>query len=378
MTGKFEVFYDNLNDQRIRLAQYPLTLTARQKTMPFPLPIAADAKEPGRYVLVFKGKMGNEEGAVAGYVTSRLIEITPPAQFVYAKAGPEEKQGFKSITANIRNTSSTEPMPNGSLQAIIRYKKSGQSSFSYTVSVIKPAQALNSVSPVEHLFDFSNNPIPLDATNIYLYVVYTGTIGPETNAIAIGEKDISEPTPVDFFNNMDLVCINGAWYAAGSPEAIAAIDSNKDGIPEWDIYPHAIEDAYLKLSPKIAPLEATPTDYTFHIGSLEPGEFYRGYVLSEYDLSLGSHVTKVTRNSDDNWGHVIRQGVSSGSALKEQEEIHGDQAYCRGEKLTAPCTVTKTPQFYSFRGIQMWGPAGIIFDNPEYPPGQKCAWEKVQ
>jgi len=149
-------------------------------------------------------------------------------------------------------------------------------------------------------------------------------------------------------------------------------------VPEWDIYPHAIEDAFLRLSPRAVPQEATATEYNFRTGPIEPGVMYRGYVLSDYDLSLGSHITRVTKSPDDRWGHEIRHGVTEATALRAQTENSGDQEYCRAQKQKAPCAVTQTPRYYAFRGRKMWSSAGIIFDNPEYPSGRKCAWEDAR
>jgi len=73
MAGTFELYYDDTNDQR-----KPITLTwetsqaivniptVSSKPVTFIAP--ADAKEKNKYILVFRGKLGNEENAVAGRV----------------------------------------------------------------------------------------------------------------------------------------------------------------------------------------------------------------------------------------------------------------------------------------------------------------------
>jgi hypothetical protein len=47
-------------------------------------------------------------------------------------------------------------------------------------------------------------------------------------------------------------------------------------------------------------------------------------------------------------------------------------------RTDAPCDIRYYPLFYSFRGKNIWGPAGIIVENPEYPEGEKCSWDLLK
>jgi hypothetical protein len=61
------------------------------------------------------------------------------------------------------------------------------------------------------VFDFSRNVIPINATDIYLQIVYRGPLGEEADGLIVATKDISEPTYNYIFNTWDqyLYCSNG-------------------------------------------------------------------------------------------------------------------------------------------------------------------------
>ncbi|MDA8084354.1 MAG: hypothetical protein M0024_11920 [Nitrospiraceae bacterium] len=377
MNGRFEVYYDNAQDERIRLLSRPAAVSA-EKNFRVDLPIAADAKEPGKYILVFIGKMGNEEGAVAGYVTGRVLQISPPSEHVYSQIDPKTDQAFTKIGLKIKNTSS-EVMPNGSLQAIVRYKKPGQSVYSYAISAPEADQQLVPSVSTELSFNFDSSPIPLDATNVYLYVVYTGAIGTEKNAVAVGERDISEPTPVDLFNNMDRVCMknkdlagNGLWYTAGSADAIDLVDTNKNRIAnEWDVYTHNATDVYIRFSEEKEPLRASPAEYNFKVAKIDAGTSVRAlYILSEYKFNYSFYYSwKTVEGSNDPWYHVDTTHSYIGTALINQTETTSDKAECGSR---SSCTSTSTPYYYPYRGTTMWWGAGFIFTNRPYPDSATC------
>ncbi len=57
--------------------------------------------------------------------------------------------------------------------------------------------------PVEKVFDFSNDPIPVNATDLFLQVIYRGALGEEPDGIALGSYDAREPAFVGIWNNTD-------------------------------------------------------------------------------------------------------------------------------------------------------------------------------
>jgi hypothetical protein len=78
MTGTFSLFYDDINDNRIMLAQWEnIAAPARgeSQVVSFVTPSSPDfpaPKEKHRYILVFQGAMGNETGAVAARVVKLM------------------------------------------------------------------------------------------------------------------------------------------------------------------------------------------------------------------------------------------------------------------------------------------------------------------
>jgi len=386
MEGDFTVYYDNVNNERFPVwaGKGTLEATIGDKTNTFDIILPSDAKEPGKYIVVFKGKMGNEDGAVAGYVLQRFLKITPPDQFLYSIADEDQPDPyFTSIKAKVRNASTSEAMQNGVIQAIAKYK-TGINDVDYIYSMSAP-QSISSLAPdqtTEFEFNFSNDPIPVDVTDLYLQVIFKGTIGNENNALAIGLKDISEPTPIDVFNNMDRICINGQWYVTGTQEAYNALPA---GAKWWDYWTHDLKDEYIKVSPATDNSDASPTNYTFYKPLIEAGTLYRRFILCDYEFmhsGYGTMIPKDTTNDTFIHDNAIKKVTAQGSGVRNQEEYTTDQAVCSKYGLNAPCTVRRTSSFYLFRGVEMWGPGGIIVDGLSYPnytdPNYiPCAWDAL-
>ncbi len=61
----------------------------------------------------------------------------------------------------------------------------------------------NAPAAIEKLFDFSADPIPVNATDLFIQVVYRGQLGDEPDGIAVGTYDAREPTFVGIYNNTD-------------------------------------------------------------------------------------------------------------------------------------------------------------------------------
>jgi hypothetical protein len=213
----------------------------------------------------------------------------------------------------------------------------------------------------------------MNITDLSFQVVYRGKLGQEEGALAVGFKDISEPTPIDIYNDMDRVCLNGNWYVAGSPEAIAQVDTNGDGRPDLaDPYAHRLKDIYVRFSPKTNPQDASPTEFNLYLTSLAPGEFFirRAFVLSDYEFNFGYRVMAVL-NTDpsDPWVHWYEPSIIPYTGLKNQTELATPEA-CAALNLPYPCYIRYYPIFNLFRGLEMWD--GLIFENAPYPPDSSC------
>jgi len=57
--------------------------------------------------------------------------------------------------------------------------------------------------PIDQVFDFSADPIPVNATDLFIQVIYRGQLGHEPDGIAVGTHDVREPTYIGIFNNTD-------------------------------------------------------------------------------------------------------------------------------------------------------------------------------
>ena len=168
------------------------------------------------------------------YFFRGTLEISTPDQNVYAvtdgsvtpytDAHGHQHQEFTKIKAKVRNTTQNETAGAGTLQAVAMYKMridyqpdlSGdptdehpewgvsEDNFSYSVSAPITIASLDSSQSVEFTFDFAASPIPAGVTDLYLQVVFRGTIGNEAaNAIAVGMKDLAEPAHHVFWNLSD-------------------------------------------------------------------------------------------------------------------------------------------------------------------------------
>jgi len=344
--------------------------------------------------VVYTGKLGREVGGVwngeeysgiaVGLKGINLgIEIILPSKGVYAQTENRD-EGFKKVTLNAQNTSTTgEEMTDGSIELVVKYRLALKDPFqSYPVPttweysyIVVPelnnTRSIPRVNPIKLEFDLSSTPIPIHATDIYLQVVYKGKLGQEEGAVAVGFKDISEPTPIDIYNDMDRKCINGSWYVAGSPEALALGNQFN-----FDAYPHHLRNIYLRFSSTNNPQGASSTDFNLHIPSLDAGDFFirEAFVLSDYRFNYGYRVTVANANPNDPYVTWFEPRVIPYTGIKNQTEyvVLEDPQECAIYNLAAPCGIyiRYYPIFNSYRGQEMW--LGVAFPNASYPPGSSC------
>jgi hypothetical protein len=275
------------------------------------------------------------------------------------------------------------------------------SSQEFSYLVIREAEARRSIPRdewVKLVFDLGQTGIPINATDLYLQVIYKGQLGLEKEGVAVGLKDISEPTPIDLFNDMDRICMGGTWYRAGSPDAIALVDTNEDGIADlWDVYPHHLRDHYLRFSPIDQPKWVSFKEFDLYVPLMEAGEFRRAaFLLTDDRFNLSNTAAPVRAHPDDGWEHppylwcTEEQQISpclfDQKGIKNQtnrEEIpvccqlmgippcrDYDDPNCCERVVLQPCSVRHYPIPNEYRGVKMWG--GIRVHNQEYPAGASC------
>ncbi len=77
LEGTFSLYYDDESEVRVQIesGNFPLEISipGNNKSGNINFTIPDSPKEPGKYILVFKGKLGNEEDAVVG----KIIDINP-------------------------------------------------------------------------------------------------------------------------------------------------------------------------------------------------------------------------------------------------------------------------------------------------------------
>ena len=318
--------------------------------------------------------------AFLNYFFRGVVEVTVPDSGIYALA-KDADQGFRTIRVSVRNVTETgEEMAGGTIELVIKFKLADEDPFRSGEVRTKPGVFYKVVSlpgnantiprdpPLELVFDLCPgiapeescpNALPVIATDVYIQVVYKGKLGDEEVDVAVGFNDISEPTPIDTFNNTDMMCLYGNWYVSGSAEAIAAVDLNGDGRPEWDVYPHDLQNAFFKFSSPSMPQQATPTNFDLLVPLIEDGTVHRSYVLADDEFYVSNDITKVKKIPSDPWFSEVELFLRSAMAVRRQEG-------------------SPYPTYYPFRGRQLWGPAGSVVVNREYPNDTSCPLDVLQ
>ena len=222
------------------------------------------------------------------------LEIRPPEEGVYAALDHSDAAtnckdtcGFKRIKLKVANATPDiavsgsnaivpQPMSGGTLVAVAKYHKntcyttdlegeydsrSGKTLSDYLqlcrsleeeISVSQPLANQSPVSCNATLADDCDTkanasttltfnfptPIPINATDLYLQVVYRGPLGSEQDAVVVATKDIAEPTYFSIVNVSDyLICYNNSWVFKDSNGNLpASIPTMVDGKLATDLY----------------------------------------------------------------------------------------------------------------------------------------------
>jgi hypothetical protein len=296
---------------------------------------------------------------------------------------------FNQVKLSAKNISENgELMQDGTIQLVVKYKvapsdpfTSGYFSrddvpFSYAQAFESSGiTAIPNDSYVDLTFNFPGG-IPLWATDVYFYLVYKGPLGQgnsvEQNAVAVGFKDVSEPTPYAFVNNMDKVCINSTWYDADSTDAHAIADPKG-----WDVYPHRLGGFDVRFytygTPDVYP---PPAHYSVDIlppPTVDPDKFFErvfiigdgtSTVASNWDHGYVGYATSqipVLHLSDpgpDNFleSYYPQWANPKSPNIRRQKTPYTDPDACAAYGLKPPCTLDWWPKFIQFRGKQFWGP----------------------
>jgi hypothetical protein len=367
------------------------------------------------------------------------IEISLPDGGFYAKTNQvSPENGFTTLKLLAQNISDREEeMTGGFVDLVVKYRTSPCDPFTND-SIWDPTCNTQDIEfeyitvqypemvpipgvdgpPIELEFTL-NDPIPLWATDVYIFLVYrgalvkkddTGTVlSYEAQAVAAGSKDVSEPTPIHIFNNMDKICLDTispqgnrakGWHDAGLP-AISQVDTweiNKYGNnngkgDEHDVYPHKISNLYVRFSTVNAPrtVGMNEDEYHYRFVNIAPGSLLnKMYLLTDSTVNsadsdpgnnmpdvFSTHVSlcfssaavegPLKAEHDALWDHyTIAQKISGGmtsefarKAVWNQWIVDSNGDYNRVVSL-----------FNHFRENEMWGGTRII--NSPYHPDTIC------
>jgi hypothetical protein len=255
--------------------------------------------------------------ALINYFYRGQIEISLPANDgIYALCA-DSSELFKNMSLMVKNiTPDNEEMTNGQVSLILSYRLGAGTPFvpnppfpeverHYKVYGFSGVTAIPRDTPLRLDIDMSLNPLPVNAVDVTLMVVFKGDLGDElTNAVAVGFKDISEPTPIDLFNNTDLVCFNDSYVNYTDPALLQQVDANHNGRIDCDqmeinIIPTKITPLYLSFNG----IPASATNYYYKFSETDPvmilpNQTRRFYFLGDDNPALTSYSVKVKAEND--------------------------------------------------------------------------------
>jgi hypothetical protein len=269
-------------------------------------------------------------------------------------------------------TSSGEEMRDGSIELVVKFKRALENPFRVRTSpvpvteefeykVYPEARGIRSIPRSEFVileFDMSNDPIPLEAVDLSIQVVYKGRLGAESEAVVVGFSNIGEPTPFDVYNSMDRFCLYSTWYIAGSDAIQDQVDPLGRPITmSADIFSHDLKDIYVRFSFYWTPKAVSPTDYQYHIPLLKAGQYKRVYLLTESYFIVSLYPSKIEHTDpDDNlWMRPIPVMTYEEAAVWNQEG--------------------SIPRGWTFRGLDTFANA-IILPWP-FPATSTCELKNI-
>jgi hypothetical protein len=193
----------------------------------------AVAYSSGLLSFFFRGSMAisaPDEGVYGIVDHSTLSNVDPLIDF---KGFDTIRLKVKNTSPPLANTSVPEPMAGGTLFAVLKFHRNtcfhndmsdGEPGVPNldpfgcrsTIEEIVVSDKVASVTLTDHdqeiSFSLNQGQLPINATDVYLQLVYRGPLGSESDAVVVATKNISEPTFVTYQNATDYIHLGATVY----------------------------------------------------------------------------------------------------------------------------------------------------------------------
>jgi hypothetical protein len=203
-------------------------------------------------------------GIVNHFLRGKL-EIKAPTTGPYAVVDHSTGAGFSTIRATVKNLTKDEKLTGGEIRLIATYHlnkcykpdlsgefKADQEacpeyrSTEEYISIGGPQQVSFDVDESKQMTFTLDEPIPINASDLWFQIYYRGGVGAEEKSFALGSIDVSEPTFVASLNSTDVFELGGTFYSWRyivehiAEEPFSVIDQDNNGIyaPPNDITVH--------------------------------------------------------------------------------------------------------------------------------------------
>lgn len=303
-------------------------------------------------------------------------------------------RGFERMSLMARNvTANGEEMANGTVFLVVSYRLGAGSPFVLNPPVpgekrhfkVFPCPGVTSIpreSPARIDVDMGADPLPVDAVDLTLSIVFKGDLGGEKGgAVAVGFRDISEPTPIDLFNGTDMACFNGNRVSYAEPGVVQAADLNGNGVID-----------YCDDEPNIIPRFLKPICLSFNgYRSNDEGEtnYYYHFPGGDQALEIAPVSSHRLFVLGDNYPAVIRLSVHT----HEKNVDPGDSLVPYGGSCLGSFHSNQVHEFNPYTNVLLWGgeSAGyfplhsdlstyrghpffnlLLFDGVSIPVGSSC------
>jgi len=220
--------------------------------------------------LLIKAGVSYSAGMINYFFRGKL-DVFPPETGPYAVIEPAvNPNGFSTLKFRVRNNTAGETLSDGALTIVARYHKnncykpdlSGEFYQNSSGQLIPPCAFPGYRSPEDYVIvapvepislgigetkDLTitfPQPIPLNATDLILQVLYRGKVGDEQSGMALGAADLSEPTYLSVLNATDVFELGSAGFfyyqdiiqnIASPPYSIIDRNNNQVYDPPFDI-----------------------------------------------------------------------------------------------------------------------------------------------